>query len=496
MQNKLYLKLFLFFLWIEVFIIWMSFKNISLMIIWLLNTLVILFMFFDLKIDIVTTFLKWLYEKIKNIIFFWDKKDITNFKFDFSLILAPLKLFYLKWGFVLSVLILVLAILDKILFHKFGMNLIWSAIFFFVWLIILYENILNWEIYIWNRLVNQKDVVFMLSLVLVFVVFVLLEKFKPYERIFYSLLAWFTFYVIVIYGLDYVKFNMKFFKSTVVIWYIWLLLLSFIVFVFKKVPEIKKAFTVEKIVYREKPVVKKEVVYKEVQPKISSKIHIAPNWKIYEIFIGSGYVYFTWYNWKRKYFDTYEQAVTLIDKVNQNSSQEKINTISKTIKNTKNNVETEKQDIASIMSALLNDETSNIDTNKISSASSVNLNKKLTYYDIIPYLVKKYNLQANGQNVYFKYIDISDPNYNAFKIAYYHKMFWKYSNPNNYVRCRNFAVLLWLAEHWDVIYDRNNVFDVFWNKAIEKGYKFNICCKSQYDYLTEQKKICILWKNK
>ena len=504
MNNKIYLKLFLFFLWIEVFILWISFKNISLMIVWLLNTIVILFMFFGLKIDLVVNLFKWLRNWFTNILFSWKKiYSFDNVKFDFSIILKSLKLFYLKWGFVLSVLILVLVVLDKILFHKFGLNLIWSTIFFFVWLVILYENILNWEIYIWNRLVNQKDVVFMLSLVLFFVVFILLEKFKLSERLFFSLLVWFVFYVVVIYMLDYVKFNMKFFKSTVIIWYIGLLLISFVVFIFYKVPEIKKYFTIEKVIYKEKPVYIKKIVYKEkpiseeIQKQktnlnINSKTYIAPNWKIYDIILTSTWAYFTWYNDKRKYFVSYQEAKKLIDKFNQKIeiSIKKTNSKNNFIKNdiTDSN---EEMIITEVMSSLLNWNEEKIVKNE--EKSSKNINVDLTYYEIIPFIVNKYWLNNKTKlDINFKYILNDDKNYKYFKIAYYHKMFGKNSNPNLKVRCRNFAVLLWLAEHWDVVYNRNNVFDVFWNKALEKWYNFNNCCKSQYEYLSEAKKTCIL----
>jgi hypothetical protein len=117
----------------------------------------------------------------------------------------------------------------------------------------------------------------------------------------------------------------------------------------------------------------------------------------------------------------------------------------------------------------------------------------VTYYDIIPELVKQYNLNSVWKpDITFKYIPKTDSNYKAFKTAYYYKMFGKNSNPNLKVRCRNFAVLLWLAQKWNVKYNRQNVFNVYRNEAIKRGYKFNTCCKSQYDFLTKDKKICIL----
>ena len=481
MNNKLYLKMFLFILGIEVIILWISFKNLSIFILWILNTIIILFMFFDIRIDLIK-------EKIISFIKrYYNKKQVniekTNKKIDFNIdilkeFLEPIRYFYLKWGFVLSIIILCLSILDNIIFHKFNLSIFWSIIFFFIWLLLLYKNILDWEIYIWNHIVTNKDIVLILSLTMVFVVYTLLNLFYFYERIFYSLSSWLVFYIVAVFTLDYTNIRLKLFKSIFLYVYLFLTFVSFFIFLYNKIPSIRNYFIVEKIVYKEKPIHKNTTYlkYKSNKKELSSKIHIAPNGKIYEIFETSTWVYFTWYNNTRKYFTWYDEAILLIDKVNKKNSL--------WIWNINSN-----STFKDFLPSLLN----NTENSLSWTIGLQTWNNILTYNDIIPYIVLKYWLSSDWKPaVNFKYIPKSSLNYNIFKTAYYYKMFGRNTNPNIKVRCWYFAVLLWLAEWWKVNYARNNVFESFYKKAIQKWYKFNLCCKSQYDYLNIQKKACIL----
>ena len=519
MNNKIYLKLFLFFLGIEVIVLWISFKNISLVFLWMLNTLIILFMFFDVKIDlkslniffiniinILSQFIGWLVGILENLFKKKNKNTLDNNlikKFNLNLdylktFLEPIKYFYLKWGFVLSIIILILAILDNIILHKFNLSIFWSTIFFLIWLFVLYKNILDGEIYIGRRIITTKDIILILSLFITLVVFTLSNSFALYEKVFYSLVFWLIFYLIAIFSLDYTNVKLKLFNSVFIYIYLWLTFISFFIYLYNQIPVLKHFFTIEKIVYKEKPIYKTKIVYKEkiiTKKEIPSKNYIAPNGKVYEIFLTSTWVYFTWYNNTKKYFDSYDQAINIIDKFNQkkdediNIKNKKNITTHKNISTISNTDVNNTPTITDVISSLLNN-----DENKISQdVKWEKTNNILIYYDIIPYLVSKYWLSSdNKKYINFKYISKNDWNYKYFKTAYYHKMFGKNSNPKWKVRCRNFAVLLWLAEWWKVNYNRSNVFDVFYQKAIQKWYEFNKCCKSQYDYLTESKKTCIL----
>jgi len=457
-------------------------------------------MFFEVKLDLwflnkidlwfIKNLNSWFLKRINIVSSFDNKKNLDIFENIFQII----KLFYLKWWFILSIVILILAILDNIIFHKFHLSLISSFTFFFIWVISLYKNILNWELFLWNRLVWTKDVVFILSLIIVIVTFILLNSFNFYEKTFYSLLAWFIFYITIILSFDYTNTEFKLFKSVSLLVYIVLTLFSFLIFIYNKIPSIKSYFTVEKIIYKEKPIYKKKIVYKEKivyrekkipqkKETVYSRTYIAPNDKMYEIFITNTWAYFTWYNNQRKYFNSYSEAISIIDKFNPKKEQQ-----AKTKANTNtqkhNNPISKEPTITGVISSLLNN-----NENKIVK----NTNTTVSYYSLIPEIIQKYWLDSsNKKDIFFKYISKDDTDYNYFKTAYYYKMFGKNSNPNLKVRCRNFAILLWLAEWWNLKYTRNNVFDVFYNEAIKKWYKFNNCCKSQYDYLTDKKKICIL----
>ncbi len=488
MNNSFYLRLLLFFLWLEILFIWLSFKNYSLIILGILNTVTIIMLFFNLK------FIKLDFSKYKI-----DNKTKNNEVYKSILklykhIIRVLKYAYLKWFFVISIIILIIAILDKIIFHKFWFNLIYSIFFFLIWLILIYEDIARWEIYLWNRLVNNKDITFILSIIISITIFTLLKWFYLYERIFYSLTIWFVFYIFTILWLNYTNNKLNFFKSTPVSIYLLFIISSAFLFAYKKFPQIKKLLVTEKVVYKDKVIYKDKIVYKEpIKEKITSKFYTAPNWKTYEIFIWSWYVYFTWYNWKKKYFDNYNQAILLINKLNPKNSNKiykennntKNNQIIKNENNSMSNTSSYTDSILSVMNSLLNDDNSIKVTNLWQ-------NKYLTYNDIIPFIVKKYSLSTSWKDIILKFISRNNSNYKYFKIAYYHKMFGKYSNPSTKVRCRNFAVLIWLAEWRNINYTKENVFSLFRNKAIEKWYNFNTCCKNMYDYLTNKKKICIL----
>ena len=494
MNNKIWLRLFLFFVWIEVAILWVCFYKLSLFMLWLLNTIVILLMFFDISIDSY-------YQKVNNFFF---KKTFDNFEWQskkfllylkklqqqFLFIIEVLRYFYLKWWFVLSLVIFLLAILDYYILHKFWINIVWSGIFFVLWMFIMFDKIKNGEIYIWNRLLTPKDLIFMLALILIFVFFVFLWKLSIYERLFYSLFLWFVFYIIAVFWLNYENFDLKFFSRKIVVVFLIILLLSFLYFLYNKVPVIKNKFTIYKIVYKEKevPIYKEKIVYKEFTPSIT---YIAPNWKRYEIIITQSWVYFTWYGGIRKYFSSFQEARQVIDKYNQ-SVQNLNDNIEESIKKMNNsnlyenrNLNNNESGIVNMFLTLLNDtENTKISTDKTSY---------LTYYDVIPWLIKKYKLDSSSKpDINFKYISKNDKNYEYFKTAYYYKMFWRNSNPYLKVRCRNFAVLIGLSEWWDVKYNRTNVFDVFYKEAIKRWYPFNFCCKTRYDFLTEWKKTCIL----
>lgn len=457
MTKNLISKLLLFFFGIEFVVFGLWFKIIALFFVWIINLFIILFIFFDID-------LKSLFGKFKNINV--DKSNINIFDkikwYDFSwvnYILESIRFFYLKWWFVFAIVLLILSLLDYFVFKKFNLSLWWSFSFFILWLVLSYKKLKNWELFIWKRLINWKDIVFILSLLVAVLVFTYLDKFQIYEKVFYSLLFGFIFYVFTIYSFGYTKDKLIFFRSFSVLLYLLFLFLSFLSFLWYKIPEIKKSLTVEKIVYKTK-VIEKPILANKKNDLDNLITYVAPNGKIYEIFVTSTWAYFTWYNGKVKIFKNLDEAEKVIYEANSVNDKEK-------------------ESIWNVFSKLLNNDNKD--------------DKIITYADIIPYLVKKYKLSTNNKkDVEFTYISKKDPNYDLFKIAYYNYLFWRKTNPKKIVKCKNFAVLLGLAQKWKVNYNRYNVYDKYWEKAVKKWYKFNICCKSKNDVLTFWKKTCIL----
>lgn len=524
MNSKLLLKLFLFFIGIELIVVWIAYLNLTLFFIGVINTLVILYMFFDFKfdryIDRFLIYLNWLYNVIINFLNKTNskKKDVLLSDKNIDLqkttdteLFKAVKYFFVHYGFVISVLILILAILDFVAFKSFHLNLIVSIVFFIISFLFSYKDLLDWNIYFWNRLITPKDIVLMLDILFTMSVFIFLKDFLLYEKIFYSLVSWIIFYLFTIYILDYTQKPLKLFKSWFVGAYLLLVFVSFLSFLYFKIPAVKKYFTIEKKVIVKVPVYKEKVVYKDRKSSKNERkneanfiVYIAPNGKYYEIFQTSTWAYFTWYANKRKYFSNIDEAKKIIDKYNPS------NIASNQKNNTNNeNIPSDEDQLFNVMSAILNDK--NVDTSWVkeqkiykNSSSEDNITKVMwtllndnsaifTYYKLIPYIVKKFNLSSkNKSDIKFNHIDKKDPNYNAFKTAYYYKMIGKNTNPNIKVRCQNLAVIIWLANKWNLSYTRDNVFDVFWKKAVENWYKFDKCCKNKYTYITREKISCIL----
>ncbi len=111
--------------------------------------------------------------------------------------------------------------------------------------------------------------------------------------------------------------------------------------------------------------------------------------------------------------------------------------------------------------------------------------KNLTYYDVIPYLVAKYELNSNGlPNIVFDNLSIKDPQYNAFKIAYSKKIFGKNSDPKTVLKCQNLIVVIWLLEWWKVDYNKDTVFDEFWKRSQRNWTSKKVWCNKQTDLIT------------
>lgn len=104
----------------------------------------------------------------------------------------------------------------------------------------------------------------------------------------------------------------------------------------------------------------------------------------------------------------------------------------------------------------------------------------LTYGQLVPYIVEKYGLSAAGKpDVGFTYLTANDERYQAFKAGHYNKFFSTTINPNSQVTCDTYVIFIGLAEQWDLSYTAENVHEVFWNEAQNKGILYG-CKKGEF----------------
>lgn len=99
----------------------------------------------------------------------------------------------------------------------------------------------------------------------------------------------------------------------------------------------------------------------------------------------------------------------------------------------------------------------------------------LTFADVVPIIVQKYNLPTNWRDVTFTNISRTNELYPYFKAWYHDRFFWSSINPNTQVSCNVYFVMLGLAQNRPVSYNANNVFSVFSQEATSRWQDFG--CK-------------------
>jgi hypothetical protein len=93
----------------------------------------------------------------------------------------------------------------------------------------------------------------------------------------------------------------------------------------------------------------------------------------------------------------------------------------------------------------------------------------LTFAQVVPALVKKFNLAVPGWTVSFANIPSSSPLYNDFKAWYAARFFGPGINPNATVSCNVYFVMIWLAQKRDVTYNSNTIFTAFRDAAAARN---------------------------
>lgn len=96
----------------------------------------------------------------------------------------------------------------------------------------------------------------------------------------------------------------------------------------------------------------------------------------------------------------------------------------------------------------------------------------LTFAQVVPALVKHFNLQVPNWSINFANIASSSPLYNDFKAWYAARFFGPSINPNNTVSCNVYLVMIWLAQKRQVTYNSTNIFDAYRAAAQERNQTF------------------------
>lgn len=473
MNNSFYAKITVFLV-IELIGFGLIFKNQEITFFGIFTAIALLFLFLDPKY----------FKNISNIKEKLQKNNLNSFiKSDFA---DFIKYLFIHWGFVLSVITLVLAIFDTFVLKFFNINLIFSFFFFIVSLWFVYKDIMIGNIYLWNQKISSKDILFIMSGLLSISIYVFLKKLPAIDKWFFSIVSWFWFYITMVYSLGYGNTNMRLFKSKVITIYL-ILLISF-----------SGLFTYSKIqgnIQKEKSTINKEnkkpLINTEKKQTINTNnedrfiTYTAPNKKLYDIHVTTTGAWFLWYNAEKKFFENIEGATKVINLANPllSGNTWDSNSLSWNTEETDMMIWQlidlfEEKDIEEPLETI-----DQIEENTLTGEDT-------TYYDLIPLIINKFQLNSNTKaNVIFDNVSNSDENYDYFKTAYYYKMIWRNFNPKSKVQCKTVAVFIWLAENSDTNYTSTDVFTVFW-KLIDEEYHISECCKEE-DYVKKSKITCI-----
>lgn len=98
----------------------------------------------------------------------------------------------------------------------------------------------------------------------------------------------------------------------------------------------------------------------------------------------------------------------------------------------------------------------------------------LSYAQVIPYLVSKYNLKNNGKSTNFTNISSTNSLYSTFNIAANKGMIWVNINPASKVSCNTYLVLKGIAGWWKVEYKSWDPFGPYRTAAYNK-WEVNGC---------------------
>lgn len=128
---------------------------------------------------------------------------------------------------------------------------------------------------------------------------------------------------------------------------------------------------------------------------------------------------------------------------------------------------------------VLNEQSENTTLNIINQSENLkDAQTMLTFRKAIPLIVKKYHLSSNEMpDIYFSSSINWSPDYNDFKTAYYFGMLNNIKKINDYVKCKDLAILVWIW-NWQLLENVKkweNIHDYYWDYTTKNNLLTSNC---------------------
>lgn len=436
MIAKNLLNILLLFLWVEFLVSWIIYSDYRIILLWVFNLILGLI----LEVDRI----KWFLNYIKNK--FFKSQNLENINEECFEMWDIVKYYNRHYLLFILWIVFIVSLFDSFFNLKYWLNLKISGILFMISFLIWIKDVFNTNIYIWKKNLSLRVFLLILSFILVGVFFFSLIWFNLSQRFFISITIWMLFYLSVVIIFSIVIRPWILFRQIS----FWIYLLSFIVsfgiFSWNNFEQFSRIFKKEVIIYKDK------IIYQPVSE--GWNININADEILWQISWAFSWNLMSWtISWENKNIQ-----ISNIDtsKISDNETKQLIDSLK----------------------LLMKDESGSASSEQ--TKDNVLTWKILTYRDVIPFLMKKYDISSQKPDISFKSVAKTDPDYEYFKAAYYLRLFWTNSNPDAKLLCENFAVLYGMIKWWDVRYDKNNIFDMYWERALIENPKFKDYSKKQW----------------
>lgn len=118
-----------------------------------------------------------------------------------------------------------------------------------------------------------------------------------------------------------------------------------------------------------------------------------------------------------------------------------------------------------------NNDTTTADSTTI-TPDTRNNTTPLTFAQVVPVIVAKYNLTKNGPDITFTNISKSHELYQDFKAWYTARFYGTNIHPSSIVSCNVYFVMLGIAQNWSVQYNSSTIFSAYAAEATKRWQTF------------------------